>query len=702
MPGYLVTYSGSVPGADSIVTALRGIGLWPAAHFFVLLLGMYLLVLYLTRTKLPGVVAAVGFGLSTYLPIILTAGHNTKFVALAFAPWLLLAFAALIRREPGTKRMKSGFLTLLFAIAAATNLRAGHVQITYYIVVIAAIWWIAEGVTAFRSGTIKTFGFSTGLLVIGSVLGLALVAHPYLMQLEFKAFTTRGAAAVGGGMAWDYAMEWSQGWGELLTLVIPNAYGGGGQLYWGPKVFTAGPHYLGPVVLLLALVGAVGVARRSVIAFTVAAVLMTGFALGDHFGALNHLAFAALPLFDTFRVPETWLAAVALVLALLAGWGAYYLQRREATPEAEARKQRVAYGAIAVFVILVGGLWITGGAGLAFEKDGEAALATEQLQAQAAQAGLPPTDPQVGQAVTQYLTQARADRQAAFSHDAGRSLLFLLLAAICVYVLATRRTPAFVALGALALLATADLWGVGRRFVSEDSPSIQRARDPVAMLKSQETEADRFLAERAKEAGPGSWRVLPQNTLSAGLPSYYAESVGGYNGVRLANFQDYLDNTLPDSTTGYNRNALRLLAVRYVVAQGDGAGPEAALCRIRRRAWSSRRTAPRRRAPTSSTRSPWSPTPSSAARSSEARRQTSSASPSSPRTFRARRPPRSRAPARTRRVRRFASAASRPTRSSGRSARTARAFSSRARSTTLPAGRQRSTASGRRSSRSTG
>ena len=113
MPTYLVTYPARVPGADSLVSALRGLGLWPVAHFFVLLIGTYLLVVYLTGAKLPGVVAAVGYGLSTYLPIILTAGHNTKFVALAFAPWLMLAFAAVIRREPGTKRMVSGLLTLL-------------------------------------------------------------------------------------------------------------------------------------------------------------------------------------------------------------------------------------------------------------------------------------------------------------------------------------------------------------------------------------------------------------------------------------------------------------------------------------------------------------------------------------------------------------------------------------------------------------
>ena len=566
MPGFLVSYRAQVPGADTVVGVFRSLGLWPAAHTFVLLLGVYLLVVFLTRTKLPGVVAAVGFGLATYLPIILTAGHNTKYVALAYAPWLLLAFAGLVRREPGTKRMKSFFLTLLFAVAAATNLRAGHVQITYYVVVVAVVWWIAEGISAFRHNTFKTFAFSTALLALGSALALALVAQPYLAQWEFKAFTTRGAGET-GGLAWDYAMEWSQGWGELLTLLIPNAYGGGGQLYWGPKVFTAGPHYVGPVVLLLALVGALGVARRSVYAFVASGVLMTGFALGSHFEPLNRAAFAAIPLFSTFRVPETWLSIVALVLALLAGWGGYFLQRREATPEAETRKTRVAGGAATVLLLLVGGLWLTGGAGLAFEKDGEPAQVRQALEAQAAEAGVPPTDPQVAQAVTQYLSGARAERQAAFAADAGRTLLVLALAALLVGLLVTRRVPAFVALAGLALLVTGDLWGVGRRYVSNEAPSIQRATR-VEPVESQQTEADRFLAARAREAGPGAFRVLPQNPLSTGGPSYYAESVGGYNGVRLAVFEDYLSETLPDSLTYFNRNALRIMGVRYVVAQG--------------------------------------------------------------------------------------------------------------------------------------
>src|SRR5690625_5523197 len=52
-------------------------------------------------------------------------------------------------------------------------------------------------------------------------------------------------------------MAWRQGWGELDTLLIADAYGGGGATYWGPKTFTAGPHYVGGIVILFAIIALV-------------------------------------------------------------------------------------------------------------------------------------------------------------------------------------------------------------------------------------------------------------------------------------------------------------------------------------------------------------------------------------------------------------------------------------------------------------
>ena len=569
MPGTLINSPRAVPGLDTVVSGLRRIGLWPVAHFFVLLVGTYLLVLYLTRSKLAGVVGAVAFGLSTYLPIILTAGHNSKFIALAFAPWLLLAFGALARRGPGTNALWSGLLMLLFAIAAAVNLRAGHIQITYYVVLVAAVWWVAEGVSAVRERRLPSFLTSTALLIGGSALALAMVADPYLEQWEYKAFTTRSAGP-GGGLAYEYAMQWSQGFGELLTLVIPNAYGGGGGTYWGDKIFTAGPHYVGPVVLLLALVGAIGVARRSVVAFVVAAVLMVLFSLGENLPLLNRTAFELLPLFSSFRVPETWLSIVALVLALLAGWGAYYLARREATPEAEARKRRTVLAAATVLTLLVAGLWATGGGPLTFEKEGEG----EQIaQLVAQQNGARPTDLQVRQATAQYLAGVEAQRQDLFAADAGRSLLFLALALGLVVAGLYGKAPAWGVLAALALLVTVDLWGVGRRYFNEDDPSLRRRAVLEASIP--ETATDQFVVQRVNAAGgPGRFRVLPPNWSQNAVPSYFYESVGGYHGAKLALIQDYFERLLPDDSTGLNRNALRLLSTRYTVLPGVVPGYE--------------------------------------------------------------------------------------------------------------------------------
>ena len=563
MPGTLIQGGSGVPGADSVANGLRRLGLWPVAHFLVLLLGTYLLVVYLTRSELAGVVGAVAFGLSTYLPIILVAGHNSKFIALAYAPWLLLAFGALVRRGPETPKLMSALLTLLFAVAASVNLRAGHVQITYYVVVVAAVWWVAEGVASVREGRGATFAVSTALLVVGSAVGLALVADPYLAQWEYKAFTTRSAGP-GGGLGWEYAMSWSQGLGELLTLVVPNAYGGGGATYWGAKPFTAGPHYVGPVVALLALVGVAGVARRSVVAFGVATLLTVVFALGETLPLVNRLAFEAIPLFNAFRVPETWLAVTALLLALLAGWGAYYLQRREATPEAEARKRRIALGAGAALALLVGGLWATGGAGLDFERAGEAA----QVELAAAQqSGLPPSDPQVRAAAAQYLSGVGAERQDLFSADAGRSLLFLGLALGLVALVLWRRAPSWAVLAGLALLVTADLWGVGRRYFNDDDDALRRRSKIEDSIP--QTAADQFVVQQVEAAGgAGRFRVLPANPTQNAVPSYFYESVGGYHGAKLALIQDYFDRLLPDDSTGLNRNALRLLSTRYVVAPG--------------------------------------------------------------------------------------------------------------------------------------
>ena len=111
MPGYLISYPLDIPQLDSVFGFLRGF-IWPSSHLILLLIGTYLLTWYLSEDKIASLFSAIAFGLTTYLPIILIAGHNSKFVALAWAPWLLLAFAYGLR-NPSFKS------ALLLALVAA-------------------------------------------------------------------------------------------------------------------------------------------------------------------------------------------------------------------------------------------------------------------------------------------------------------------------------------------------------------------------------------------------------------------------------------------------------------------------------------------------------------------------------------------------------------------------------------------------------
>jgi hypothetical protein len=571
MPATMVSYGTVVPQADTVFSWLRRI-IWPTSHLFVLLLGTYGFVWFTARDKLSAVLAACAFGLTTYLPVILVAGHNSKFITLAYAPWLMWAFAYALRRP---KLLAS----LLFAAALAVNLRAGHVQITYYVAFVLGIWWLVELVQALRKKDLAPFGMSTAWLALGSVLGLLMVAQPYLMNAEYKAFTIRGAAsgaAAGeGGLAWDYAMAWSQGWGELVTLFVAGAYGGGGATYWGPKIFTAGPHYIGGIAIALAVLALWRVRKNLVVAGGVATLLMLLFAVGEYFPALNRLMFDYFPLFDAFRVPETWLVIVALALAVLAGLGLAYAARPERfTPQSPqphdeaSRSLLVAFGgALALAVVL----WLGGSALFDFEKEDEAARIAQQVVQQ--QPELSPSDPRVVQFAEEQVQQAKADRVELFASDALRTVLFLA-AALALALLYRRRTiPAWTLQAALALLIVLDLGGVGRRYFNEDV--LVRASEPEDQI--QEFGFDRFVKERVAEAGgPGRFRTLslegaPSQT---GRPAYHYETVSGYHGAKLRRIQDYFEHILP--VGGVNENAVDLLSTRYVIAPQQLPGYEVA------------------------------------------------------------------------------------------------------------------------------
>lgn len=577
MPAFMINYNLVVPQLDTVVNQARQV-VWPVGHLFLMMVGVYLLVFYLTRNHLSGALSGIAFGFTTYIPIILSVGHGTKFVALAYAPYVLLAFVYTLR----TPSLLGG---LLFAAALALQLRAKHPQIVYYVLMVGLIWWIVELVGAWNNEELSPFAQSTGWLALGTGLALLTVAHPYLAIYQYKQFSVRGAevaagAGGGGAMEWTKAMRWSQGPKELLTLVVAEIFGGGGQTYWGPKTFTEGPHYVGGVVVALAGL-AVWRVRTWLVWGLGAGVLGTIlFALGKHASWINQPFFEYFPFFDAFRAPETWLSITALGLAVLAGIGLDYALRRESTRR-KRRAQRTdqrqrpllwAFGGVFGLVAL---LWLAPNTFLDFEKPDEAQRMTQMLLQQ--NPNVSADDPRVERAVEQQIQKMKGQRRSAFRTDAQRTLLFLLLA--CGALVLYRRETIQPWLAGLVVVGvvTVDLWGVDTRYLGADTySSAQDAEQEIPTYQF-----DQFLQkEQEKAGGPGHFRVLSLaegNPTNTARPSYYYESVGGYHGAKLQRYQNYLDHVLQLTQPGApNENGLDLMNTRYIVSQQKLPGTEVA------------------------------------------------------------------------------------------------------------------------------
>lgn len=565
MPGYMISPELSVPQVDMILRQLR-ILIWPASHMWLLLIGTYLLAFRLTKESLSAAVASVAYGFTTYIPVILAAGHNSKYIALAWAPWMLLAFIHAMER-------RNIVSALLFAVALAVNLRAGHVQITYYVTMAAGIWWLVEAVHAFRGGDRQAFLRGTGMLVLGSVLGLMMVAQPYLSHAEITPYTIRGSASGGGegGMGWDYAMAWSQGPGELITLLVADAYGGASPTYWGPKTFTGGPHYLGMITVILMALSFWKVRDRTTLSLSIAFLAMILFSLGENLALVNRPMYAVFPLFDAFRVPETWLSMAALLAALMAARGMASLVRAVDVNVSLLSRPvfRLILGFGALFVVLN----MAGTTLFSFEKPGERMQIEAQIQR--SNPGISMSDPRVQQFIGEQLSEVTAQRIDMFSRDALRSLFVIVLLGTLVFLLVQRRLPywlvGFVILG----IVSVDLTGVARRHINKEA--LSPTSDPSESVR--EFGFDRYLVEQRNiQGGEGSFRVLSlefgQHPVQNARPSYFHESLGGYSGAKLRLYQDFLDHLLFGGPQGVNTAALDMMDVGYLVASGGLPGFE--------------------------------------------------------------------------------------------------------------------------------
>ena len=556
MPATTISHPPQVVNLDTVVKALDFI--YPAAEMWILLAGAYVMLILLGMSPFSALFGSVIIGFTTYIPIIIGAGHNAKFLAYIYIPWIYTGYL-LVREKPGLNRIG----IFIFTLAVTLHLRAYHPQVTYFFLFPLLTLFITDLIRTIKNGKGKQFGIQTAALTIGALIAVLIVSQMYWSTLEYSSFSMRGGSELSGaeGLTREYAFAWSQGWSELLTLLIPGAFGGS-ELYWGPKSFTSGPHYAGALTFLFFVIGAVKSKHKLKWVFIGPGIAATLFSLGEHFGLLNNLMFDYFPLFNKFRVPEMWLMIAVFCFAMPAAMGFEWMIKQIDQVGKKSESLKPVYYALGIAAIA--SLFVF--QFMNYEKPGERQQIAQQI---ASQNSVSPDDPRVSQTVTRVIeSQLKPERRELAQSDTLRFFLLIGIGTGLIVAMMFRKIPVYAGASILIIILLYDLTQVDQRYLSENS-LVDASFEREDILERRESDLDEFIQQNITDEQGWTYRVLPilDNAFNNAVPSYFYPSAGGYSGAKLSYYQDVIDEAFFSGSAGLNNGVLSMLNIRYLTLQ---------------------------------------------------------------------------------------------------------------------------------------
>lgn len=568
MPAYQINIKYPAQIIKRTVDWVQSLFAAPASMVFFAMLSAFVMALLMGMSAWVGIIVGLAYGLSTYFFLIIGAGHITKMWALVYAPAMLGSIHYTLRQNMWV----GGALTALFA---ALEAGANHPQITYYFVLAAAALFISELVFAIKNRVCKNFAYRTVVLVGAAILALGANFAPLYYTMQHTSDTTRGGSALAvenerKGLDIEYATAWSYGIGESWNMLIPDFVGGDSgatfskdgevvealkelgaskrnaeqiaqQLptYWGEQPYTAGPTYIGAIVIFLALLGLLLADNRNrwwVVAATILAILMSW---GYHAMWFTELCFNYLPLYNKFRAVSTALVVVEWSAPLLAGVALWQIYQKWEDKKFLTRKIAIAAG-------------VTSGVCLIFAVAGSSILDFGE-EASVAMMGEAFGDVEIGAIVAEAMA---AERASILASDAWRSIAYILLAAgVLLGALHIDQKWRTGALALVAVLIVADILPINLRYLPYET-FVEKRNTQI-----RPTEADRQIMAD-KELG---YRVfnLTVSPFNDATTSMFHRSIGGYHGAKMGRYQDLIDHYLSNG----NEAVLDMLNTKYLITK---------------------------------------------------------------------------------------------------------------------------------------
>lgn len=569
MPGYLINTQWSGDTLQYIQKILSAGLPAPARYTFITILCFYIMLLAFRVRPFLAMAGALGFGLCSFGIIGIMAGHIWRIMAIAFMP---LVLAGIHLTFTNKKWMGLG----LTALGLGLQIRANHLQMTYYLLIIVLFYLIFIFFKYVREKEIRIFIQKGLLLIIPVMLAVGSNIGKIWTVLEYSKYSTRGKSELSvadqdqSGLNRDYVFQYSNSIFEPLVLIIPNIMGGASQqalgessnlaevlarnglsrkqvgdqlkavpTYWGDQPVTA-PYYTGIILFFLFILGlfyAEKPIRYWLLTVTILSVVLSW---GDNFKAFNYLVFDILPGYAKFR-SVTFTIIMAFIMIPLGGM--IGLEKFMQKPSGEKLK----YLKYAVYT--TGGILLLA---LIFSWTGS-------FQG--------PVDARLSNLPSWFMDALRADRASILRMDVFRNAFFFLLAAFLLWRYSSNKLNAFLVCAGFVLLIPLDVGLVSARYISGNSYERN-----VQQSYFTPTAADKKMIGTEDE----HFRVLNlQNPFNESRTSYFHQSIGGYHGAKMHRYQDliehHISNEINEFITNYRQGkdpfsgltVLNMLNTRY-------------------------------------------------------------------------------------------------------------------------------------------
>ena len=576
MFGGMPAWNISVPQNSNLITYIHRLlnaGFpHPIGAVFISMLGFFVLLLVMDCKIWVSFIGALAYGFTSYMFIIIGAGHNSKAMAMAY-------MAPVIAGILLTYKGKYFWGAVLTAIALALEVRAGHLQITYYLLLTVLCIVIAEFVSVVKEKKYLEFFKASGILAGVAILAIMTCTTTLYANYEFGKETMRGKPVLTKnvenqtkGLDRDYITQWSYGIGETWSLMIPNVKGGASgyignrntaldvadsrfrstiaqqNAYWGDQPGTSGPVYVGAIVCFLFILGLFIVKGKYKWALLAATVLSILLSWGKNFMGFTDFFLDFVPGYNKFRAVSMTLVIAEVCMPLLA-----FLALAEIFKNPEVLKNNMKY-----FWISLG---LTGGFCLVFYIMPQTFFnflsKGESVQFQQLMSG------KDGAMYQTFATQLENVRVEIFKKDAMRSLLFIIVAAAVILLNIKGKMKSNVMFASLAVLVLADMFTIDRRYLNNDNFIDKRKFDKPFVISD--------IDKAIMNDNSLDYRVinLATSTFNDAGTSYFHKSVGGYHGAKLRRYQDIIDHYLSDKTDANYFKVLNMLNTKYIIYPRD-------------------------------------------------------------------------------------------------------------------------------------